>query len=118
MGLANLVLCICNWCCSLFYDSTLLRGLVTFLTIRLLAISDFCTNHMKPFSLFLLFLLSLSTAWAQCPMCKASVESSQSAGVKSVGMGLNVGILILLASVYVILFSVGILWYKKYRKSH
>jgi len=51
-------------------------------------------------------------------MCKASVESSQSAGVKSVGMGLNVGILILLASVYVILFSVGVLWYKKYRKSH
>ena len=71
---------------------------------------------MKTVSVCLVFLLTFVNAWAQCPMCKASVESAQSTGAKSVGMGLNVGILILLASVYVILFSVGILWYKKYRR--
>lgn len=64
-----------------------------------------------------LLLMTAIQVVAQCPMCKASVESSQASGTKSVGMGLNIGILILLGSVYVILFSVGILWYKKYRKS-
>ena len=65
----------------------------------------------------LLVLLTLNIlAFSQCPMCKASVESSQASGSKSVGMGLNVGILMLLLSVYVILFSVGIMWYRKYRK--
>lgn len=66
----------------------------------------------------LLVLLTLNIlAFSQCPMCKASVESSQASGSKSVGMGLNVGILMLLLSVYVILFSVGIMWYRKYRKN-
>lgn len=65
----------------------------------------------------LMFLLTLVSTVAQCPMCKASVESSQSAGKKSVGMGLNVGILMLMGAVYVILIAVGVLWYKKYRKS-
>ena len=54
---------------------------------------------------------------AQCPMCKASVESSQGMGGKSVGMGLNAGILLLLSSVYVIAFTVGILWYRNYKRS-
>ena len=65
----------------------------------------------------LVFLLTTISAAAQCPMCKASVESSQSAGKKSVGMGLNVGILMLMGAVYVILITVGVLWYKKYRKT-
>lgn len=65
----------------------------------------------------LIWFLSLQVSLAQCPMCKASVESSQSSGTKSVGMGLNMGILMLLVSVYVIVFSVGIMWYRKYRKN-
>lgn len=60
----------------------------------------------------------LQGAFAQCPMCKAGVESSQATvGAKSVGMGLNGGILMLLVSVYIILFSVGIMWYRNYRKN-
>jgi hypothetical protein len=70
----------------------------------------------KLVSFFVLITLN-SIAFSQCPMCKASVESSQASGAKSVGMGLNVGILMLLLSVYVILFSVGIMWYRKYRKN-
>ena len=72
---------------------------------------------MKKFYLLSGFLFSAWAAAAQCPMCKASVESSQSVGQKSVGMGLNVGILMLLLSVYVILFGIGIMWYKKYRRN-
>lgn len=59
----------------------------------------------------------LSDLSAQCPMCKASVESSQNMGGKSVGMGLNVGILLLLSSVYIIAITVGILWYRNYKRS-
>ena len=40
----------------------------------------------------LLFLITYALTIAQCPMCKASVESSQRANGKSVGMGLNYGI--------------------------
>jgi hypothetical protein len=64
-----------------------------------------------------LMMLFLIDAFSQCPMCKASVESSQSTNSKSVGMGLNIGILMLLGSVYVILFTVGFLWYKNFKKS-
>lgn len=71
----------------------------------------------KTFFTILITLLSLSSAIAQCPMCKASVESSQSTNTKSVGMGLNVGILMLMGAVYVILFTVGFLWYKHFRKT-
>lgn len=71
----------------------------------------------KVFFFFVFTILTLTEIAAQCPMCKASVESSQSTGAKSVGMGLNIGILILLVSVYVILFSIGIMWYKNYRKN-
>lgn len=73
---------------------------------------------MKKLLIFILFVVgAVYQLAAQCPMCKASVESSQSVGNKSVGMGLNMGILMLLVSVYVILFSVGIMWYRKYRKN-
>ncbi len=64
-----------------------------------------------------LMMLFLADTFSQCPMCKASVESSQSSNTKSVGMGLNGGILMLLGAVYVILFTVGFLWYKNFKKS-
>lgn len=70
--------------------------------------------------IFVLILFSLAgfmSALAQCPMCKASVESSQSVGAKSVGMGLNAGILMLLVSVYIIIFGVGIFWFRKFRRN-
>lgn len=54
---------------------------------------------------------------AQCPMCKASVESSRELGTKSVGNGLNTGILLLLCSVYVIVLTVGILWYRNFKRA-
>jgi hypothetical protein len=74
---------------------------------------------MKKITFILLFFMAfMGNMLAQCPMCKASVESNQATiGAKSVGMGLNGGILMLLAAVYLILFSVGIMWYRKYRKN-
>lgn len=44
-------------------------------------------------------------------MCKAVAESSQQGG-SAIAEGLNDGILYLMAFPYLILFSLGILWYR------
>lgn len=64
-----------------------------------------------------LLILTYSSILAQCPMCKASVESSQASNTKSVGMGLNIGILMLLATVYILLMVVGIMFYRYYKRN-
>lgn len=69
---------------------------------------------MKKATLILLFFIA-NQAIAQCPMCRSAVESSMNEGSKSVGMGLNSGILFMLGTVYLVLFSVGFMWYKKYK---
>ncbi|MBX2974273.1 MAG: hypothetical protein KF797_14345 [Flavobacteriales bacterium] len=57
-----------------------------------------------------LVLLAPAGAWAQgCAMCKAVVESGEASGnvfggQQSVGKGLNMGILYLMAVPYVLLF--------------
>ena len=64
-----------------------------------------------------LFIITSSAAIAQCPMCKASVESSQARNSKSIGMGLNMGILMLLSTVYILLTIVGVMFYRYYKKN-
>ena len=66
---------------------------------------------------FLIFVLTISNSIAQCPMCKAGVESSRTLHAKSVGNGLNTGILMLLVTVYVVAAVVGYLWYKNYKRN-
>lgn len=58
-----------------------------------------------------LLLLVAEISWAQCSMCKAVAESSQQGG-SAIAEGLNDGILYLMAFPYLILFSLGILWYR------
>ncbi len=53
---------------------------------------------------------------AQCPMCKAAVESSIKGGQSNAGKGLNNGILYLLAAPYLLVGALGVLWYRNYRK--
>lgn len=54
---------------------------------------------------------------AQCAMCSLNAENSVANG-STQGKGLNDGILFLLAIPYLIAVGIGILWYKKYRKSN
>ncbi len=75
---------------------------------------------MKNFKIFYLIvvaiiLLSATASNAQCPMCKASVESNLKQG-GSTGKGLNNGIMYLLAAPYLAMAGVGFLWYKKFKK--
>ncbi len=66
------------------------------------------------FSIVLLSNISFN-ANAQCPMCKAAVESSIKGGQSNAGKGLNNGILYLLAAPYLFVTVLGVVWYRKYR---
>lgn len=68
------------------------------------------------FIILTIFLIVPVTLHAQCPMCRASVESSIKGGKSKAGTGLNTGILYLLAAPYLAVAGLGFFWYKKYRR--
>jgi len=53
--------------------------------------------------------------YAQCPMCKMSAESNLKDG-GTAGKGLNQGILYMLTLPYLLVFSLGFLWWKNRRR--
>ena len=53
----------------------------------------------------------LPTAEAQCPMCRMSAESNLKSG-GSAGRGLNRGILYMLAMPYLLVGTLGFVWWK------
>ncbi|RDV13161.1 hypothetical protein DXT99_21250 [Pontibacter diazotrophicus] len=62
-------------------------------------------------------------AYSQCAMCRATVESNVGTGKghnhepeSEVGSGLNTGILYLMVIPYLLIGTVGFLWYKNSRK--
>jgi hypothetical protein len=56
--------------------------------------------------------------FAQCAMCRATVESNVSNGESSIGAGLNKGILFLLATPYAIFCVIAFFWYRNSRKEY
>ena len=65
----------------------------------------------------LLLILLLSTAaimdaFAQCAMCRSTLENNFSNGDPGIAAGINTGILYLLALPYLIAMVIGYLWYK------
>jgi len=73
-------------------------------------------------ALTLLFTLSvaspiLTPVQAQCPMCKISAESNLKNG-GTAGQGLNKGILYMLATPYLIIGAIGVMWYRNRLKSN
>jgi hypothetical protein len=57
-------------------------------------------------------LFATQTGFAQCPNCRAAVQSGLNSGATNVGKGLNQGILYLLALPYLIVGIIGFMWYK------
>lgn len=51
---------------------------------------------------------------AQCPMCKMSAESNMRAG-GSAGKGLNAGILYMLVTPYLLVGTIGFIWWRNRR---
>jgi hypothetical protein len=62
-----------------------------------------------------IIFLSLSNAYSQCAMCKATVESSEGGG-EVVKTGINEGILYLMPVPYILLGLVGFVLYRNYKK--
>ncbi|MEM6299374.1 MAG: hypothetical protein AAF740_11865 [Bacteroidota bacterium] len=62
---------------------------------------------------------TVETSDAQCAMCRATVENNVSNGVMDEdGMGLNGGILYLLAMPYLLIGTVAFFWYRNSKKNH
>ncbi|HEY4651409.1 MAG TPA: hypothetical protein VIG72_08340 [Pontibacter sp.] len=67
-----------------------------------------------------LVLVTANTSYSQCAMCRATVESNVGTGSTTpeskVGSGLNTGILYLMVIPYLLIGTVGFLWYKSNKK--
>lgn len=64
--------------------------------------------------MILLFVLAISIPMesiAQCPMCRMAAESNLENG-GTAGKGLNTGILYMLAMPYLLVATIGFIWYK------
>ena len=65
----------------------------------------------------LLFLSICNDTYAQCAMCRGSLESSVSEGTTSIAAGINKGILYLLVMPYLIIGTLAYLWYKNSKEN-
>ena len=72
-------------------------------------------NILLLLSLVLAFNFVSVEAPAQCPMCRMSAESNLENGGTQ-GKGLNKGILYMLAMPYLIVGTIGVLWYRNRKK--
>ena len=77
-------------------------------------------KHMKKalkigFFAFFAFLFQ-TASFAQCAMCRASVENNVSNGDTSIGAGLNLGIMYLFVMPYLIAMVLGFFWYRNAKK--
>ncbi len=68
---------------------------------------------------FLIVLLVSNTSqlWAQCAMCRGSVESTMGNGRNDVGIGLNTGIMYLFVMPYLIVALFAYFWFKNSKKA-
>lgn len=71
---------------------------------------------LKSILLSVLFLGTQAASFAQCAMCRASVENNVSNGDTSIGAGLNSGILYLFVMPYLLAAVIGYLWYKSAKR--
>ena len=76
---------------------------------------------MKSFKIVLVIIALLIVApdlMAQCAMCRGTVESTVSNGRSVIASELNFGILYLLVIPYLIVATIGYLWYRNSKQEH
>jgi hypothetical protein len=66
----------------------------------------------------LFFLVVTPDLMAQCAMCRGTVESTVSNGRSVVASQLNLGILYLLVVPYLLVMSIGYLWYRNSKSEY
>jgi hypothetical protein len=64
-----------------------------------------------------MILLTNTVSFAQCAMCRATLENNFSNGKPGIGAGLNTGILYLLIMPYLAVMVLGYFWYRS-SKTH
>jgi len=68
---------------------------------------------MKKALFSIVFLIvTAANAFAQCAMCRSTLENNYSNGDPGIAAGINTGILYLLLLPYLAVIVIGILWYK------
>ncbi|MBT8220577.1 MAG: hypothetical protein KJP00_12180 [Bacteroidia bacterium] len=65
--------------------------------------------------LLIITVVLSSDLMAQCPMCRMSLESNLENG-GTAGAGINKGILYMLAAPYLIVATIGFMWYRHNRR--
>jgi len=71
---------------------------------------------LKLFSLTIFVVVPQIYSFAQCAMCRASVENNVSNGDTTVGASLNMGILYLFVAPYLLAAIIGFLWYRNSKR--
>ncbi len=71
---------------------------------------------VKSSILFLILFTVQISSFAQCAMCRASVENNVSNGETTIGAGLNNGILYLFVMPYLMAAVIGFFWYRTAKK--
>jgi hypothetical protein len=71
---------------------------------------------VRTICLFIILSCSFSSTIAQCAMCRQSVESNIDGDDKTVGKGLNKGIIYLMSIPYLVLGGIGYMVYKAKKK--
>ncbi len=71
----------------------------------------------RSLSILFFLIIEMSQGWAQCAMCRGSVESTMGNGRNNVGIGLNTGIMYLFIMPYIIVAVIAFLWYRNSKKA-
>ncbi|MFA0960542.1 hypothetical protein AB9P05_01920 [Roseivirga sp. BDSF3-8] len=69
------------------------------------------------FLLFAVILITAGDTFAQCAMCRATVENNVSNGDVGIAANLNLGILYMFVAPYLLFMVIAYLWYRKSRKN-
>jgi hypothetical protein len=73
---------------------------------------------MKKFSAFLMIVLfSQASSFAQCAMCRATLENNISNGNIGIAAGINVGIMYLFFAPYIAVGLLAFFWYRSSRQN-
>ncbi|GAB3897954.1 hypothetical protein GCM10028825_46460 [Spirosoma agri] len=68
--------------------------------------------------ILVMLVVAVPDLMAQCAMCRGTVESTVSNGRSVIASELNFGILYLLVVPYLIVASIGYLWYRNSKQEH
>lgn len=66
--------------------------------------------------ILVMMIMSSADLFAQCAMCRGSVESTMGNGRNNVGVGLNTGIVYLFVMPYLIIAGIAYFWYRTSKK--